>query len=80
MSDYGTIYLIDTDYNAERDVTEVSFGYLEKEEKLKGRIRTLRVIVNVPGHRDDRKGAVEEGLKVAREFISRAVQAPYEAE
>jgi hypothetical protein len=80
MSDYGTIYLIDTEYNAERDATEVSFGYLEKEEQLKGRIRTLRIIVNVQGHRDDRKGAIDEGLRFAREFVSRAAQAPYESE
>lgn len=80
MSDYGTIYLIDTHYNAERDATEFSFGYLEREEQLKGRIRTIRVIVNVPGHRDDSKGAVDEGLRIAREFVSRAAQAPYDAE
>ena len=32
MSDYGVIYLIDTQYNAERDATEVTLGYLEKED------------------------------------------------
>lgn len=80
MSDYGTIYSIDTQYNAERDATEIAFGYIEKEEQVKGRIRTLRIIVNVPGHRDDKKGAIDEGLKVAKEFVSRAAQAPFEAD
>ena len=34
MSDYGSLYLIDTTYNFERDATEVIFGYMEKEEQL----------------------------------------------
>ena len=78
MSDYGNIYLIDTLYNADRDATEVTFGYIEKDEDVKGRIMSLRVIVNVPGHRDDAKGAVETALAKARAFTSRAVEAPYE--
>jgi hypothetical protein len=80
MSDYCTLYLIDTNYNAERDATEVAFGYIEKEESVRGRIMSMRVIVNVPGHRDDRKGAVEEALVKAREFIARAAASPYEAD
>lgn len=78
MSDYGTFYLIDTNYNADRDATEVTFGYIEKDEDVKGRIMTLRVIVNVPGHRDDAGGAVEAGLGKARALISRAAQAAFE--
>ena len=78
MSDYGNLYLIDTNYNADRDATEVAFGYIEKDEDVRGRIMSLRVIVNVPGHRDDVKGAVEAGLSRARALVSRAVQAPYE--
>jgi hypothetical protein len=78
MSDYGTIYLIDTNYNADRDATEVTFGYLEKEEDVRGRIMSLRVIVNVPGHRDDVNGAVETCLARARAFIERAARAAYE--
>ncbi len=80
MSDYGVIYLIDTQYNAERDATEVTLGYLEKEEAVKGRIMSLRVILNVPGHKGDSKAAAEEGIARAREFISRASSAPFEAE
>lgn len=78
MSDYGNIYLIDTVYNAERDATEVTFGYIEKEEDVRGRIMSLRVIVNVPGHKDDAKGAAEAALDKARAFTARAVEAPYE--
>jgi hypothetical protein len=80
MSDYSTLYLIDTSYNAERDATEVAFGYIEKEEDVKGRIMSMRVIVNVPGHKDDKKGAVEEALIKARGFIARAGAASYEAD
>jgi hypothetical protein len=29
MSDYGSLYLIGTSYNSERDATEVIFGYAE---------------------------------------------------
>jgi hypothetical protein len=78
MSDYGIIYLIDTSYNADRDAREVTFGYIEKEDEVKGRIMSLRVIVNVPGHRDDVKGAVEAGLAKARALALRAAGAPYE--
>ncbi len=80
MSDYCNLYLIDTNYNADRDATEVTFGYIEKEEDLKGRIMSLRVIVNVPGHKNDVKGAAEEGLTKARDLITRAAAAPFEAE
>lgn len=80
MSDYCNLYPIDTLYNAERDATEVTFGYIEKEESVKGRIMSLRVIVNVPGHKNDTKGAMEEGLIKARELIARAAAAPFEAD
>ena len=80
MSDYGNIYLIDTVYNADRDATEVTFGYIEKEEDVRGRIMSLRVIVNVPGYKNDAKGAAEAALAKARAFASRAVGAPYEPE
>lgn len=78
MSDYGTIYIIDTSYNADRDAREVTFGYIEKEEDVKGRIMSLRIIVNVPGHKDDVKGALDAGLAKARALASRAAGAPYE--
>lgn len=78
MSDYGNIYLIDTVYNPDRDATEVTLGYIEKEEDVRGRIMSLRVIVNVPGHRDDEKGATEAALAKARAFVKRAIEAPYE--
>jgi len=80
MSDYGVLYLIDTSYNGERNATEVTFGYIEKEEDIKGRIRTVRVIVNVPGHKDDKDGAVEEGLEKARELLNRSASAAYESD
>ncbi|MEQ9618821.1 MAG: hypothetical protein RIG61_06575 [Deltaproteobacteria bacterium] len=78
MSDYGVLYLIDTTYNGERDATEATLGYIEKEEKIKGRIRSIRVIVSVSGHKDDRRGASKEALSVVRDMLKRASTAGYE--
>ena len=78
MSDYGSIYLIDTTYNPDRDATEVVFGYLEKEIELAGRIIKVRVIVNVPGGKEDNARVIEEGLKKAKSVLKSASQAPYE--
>lgn len=78
MSDYRTLYLIDLSYNVERDATEVSFGYIEKEEDIKGRIRMVKVTVNVSGHKGDEAGAVDEGLKKARKIMTNAASAPFE--
>ena len=58
MSDYGSIYLIETTYNSERDATEVIFGYMEKEKSLAGRSMSVRLIVNVPGCKDNEKKAI----------------------
>lgn len=80
MSDYDVLYLIDTSYNGERDATEVTLGYIEKEEDIKGRIKTVRVIVNVLGHRNDKDGAVKEGLEKARELLKRSASATYESD
>ena len=74
------MYMIDTLYNADRDATEVSFGYIEKEEQVKGRIMSLRVIVNVPGHKNDKKARSTRGSVKARELITRAAEAPFEAD
>lgn len=78
MSDYGVLYLIDTSYNGERDATEVTFGYIEKEEEIKGRIMSIRVIVNVKGHKDDKSGASKEALSIVRDILKRASTAGYE--
>jgi hypothetical protein len=80
MSDYGSLYLIDTTYNFERDATEVIFGYMEKEEQLVGRVMSVRVIVNVPGCADNESKAVKEGLKKARKLLESSAKATYEEE
>ena len=49
MSDYGSLYLIETSYNFDRDATEVIFGYLKQDRTIVGRISSIRVIVNIPG-------------------------------
>jgi len=80
MSDYGSLYLIDTTYNFERDATEVIFGYMEKEKQLVGRVMSVRVIVNVPGCADNESKAVIEGLKKARKLLESSAKATYEEE
>ena len=62
MSDYGSLYLIETNYNSERDATEVIFGYMEKEKKIAGRIMSIR----------------EKGLIQARGLLERSSKAIYE--
>ncbi len=78
MSDYGSLYLIETSYNSERDATEVIFGYMEREKTIVGRILSVRVIVNISGCRDKKSKAVEKGLKKARRVLESASQAPFD--
>ena len=80
MSDYGSLYLIETNYNSERDATEVIFGYMEKEKKLVGRVMSVRAIVNIPGCGDNEKKAIKEGLVQARNLLESSSKAPYEEE
>ena len=80
MSDYGSLYLIDTSYNSERDATEVIFGYaeMEKEKQIKGRMMSVRIAVNIPGCGDNKSKAVERGLKKAWRILASASQAPFD--
>lgn len=78
MSDYGSLYLIETSYNPDRDATEVIFGYMEKEKSIKGRVMSIRVIVNVEGCRDMESQAVSKGLKKARQLLARSAKADYD--
>jgi len=78
MSDYGSFYLIETTYNAERDATEVVFGYLEREKEIEGRIMKVRVIVNVAGGKQDSAEVMEEAIKKAKSVLKSASKAPYE--
>ena len=78
MSDYGSLYLIESSYNFERDATEIIFGYMEKEKKIIGRVMSIRVIVNIPGCRDNEKKAIEKGLIKARKLLESSSQAPYD--
>lgn len=78
MSDYNTLYLIDSTYNSERDATEVIFGYLEKEKEIVGRNMKVRVIVSVPGGKDNLASVIKEGLKKAKHVLISASKASYE--
>ena len=80
MSGYGSLYLIDTSYHSERDATELIFGYaeMEKEKTIKGRMRSVRVTVNIPGCGDNESKAVERGLKKAWRILASASKAPFD--
>ena len=78
MSDYGSLYLVETNYNSERDATEVIFGYMEQEETIPGRSKSVRVIVNISGCGDNEKHAIRQGLAHARELLESSAKAPYE--
>ena len=77
MSDYGSLYLIESSYNADRDATELVFGYIAKEKDVEGRYKKARVIVNVNGGREGEETVLEEGLKKARAVLKAAAKAPY---
>ena len=78
MSDYGSLYLIETNYNSERDATEVVFGYLEQDKTIVGRISSVRVIVNIPGCGENKSEAVERGLQQARELLTKSANSEFD--
>jgi hypothetical protein len=80
MSEFGSTYIIDTEYNSGRGAYEVTLGYMEKDEDVKGRFKSIRVIVNVPNLKDDEKTVIDIALKKARELLERASKAPVELE
>jgi hypothetical protein len=78
MSDYGSLYLIETNYNSERDATEVIFGYLEQDKEIVGRISSVRVIVNIPGCGENESEAIERGLEEAREILRKSANSEFD--
>lgn len=80
MSEFGSLYIIDTEYNSGRDAYEVTLGYMEKDEDVKGRFKSIRVIVNIPDRKDDEKTVIDIALNKARELLERASKASVELE
>ena len=78
MSDYGSLYLIESTYNPERGATELVFGYIAKEKDVEGRNMKIRAIVNVKGGGEGVESVLEEGLKKARAVLKSASKASYE--
>ena len=78
MSEFGSLYIIDTEYNAGRDAYEVTIGYMEKDEDVKGRFKSIRVIVNISNHRDDEKTVIDIALNKARRLLEAASKASVE--
>ena len=80
MSEFGSLYIIDTDYNSGRNAYEVTLGYMEKDEDVKGRFKSIRVIVNIQNLKNDEKTVIDIALKKARELLERASKASVELE
>ncbi len=80
MSDYGSLYEIDSTYNAERDAYEVSIGYLEKDKDVPGRIMSVRVIVNVANKKDSKKKVLTTALRKAKKILASASKAEFDDE
>lgn len=80
MSEFGSLYIIDTEYNSGRDAYAVTLGYMEKEEDVKGRFKSIKVIVNIQNHKHDEKIVIDIALKKARELLERASKASVEME
>jgi hypothetical protein len=80
MSEFGSLYIIDTEYNSGRDAYEVTLGYMEKDEDVKGRFKSIRVIVNIPNRKDDEKTVVDIAVQKARDLLERASKASLESE
>lgn len=80
MSEFGSLYIIDTEYNSSRDAYEVTLGYMEKDEDVKGRFKSIKVIVNILNHKDDEKTVIDIALKQARELLETASKASVELE
>lgn len=76
MSDYGSLYIIDTSYHTERQVYEVSIGYMARDEEVNGRFTTINILVNVPNHKSDISKIKELALNKARKVLGLASQAP----
>ena len=80
MSEYGSLYLIENNYNSTRDAFEVTLGYTVKDEEVKGRFQSVKVTVNIPNHKDDEETVVDLALKKARGLLETAYQAKFEKE
>lgn len=80
MSEYGSLYIIDTDYNASRDAYEVTIGYMERDEEVHGRFKSIKVTVNVSNHKGEENTVIDIALKKARELLDSASKASLEKE
>jgi hypothetical protein len=76
MSDYGSLYIIDTSYHTERQVYEVNIGYMAKDEEVSGRFTTINIRVNIPNHKSDKDKIKELAFNKARKVLGLASQAP----
>lgn len=80
MSEYGSLYVIDNTYNFTRDAFEVTIGYTEKDEEVKGRLQSVKVTVNIPNRKDDQETVIDLALKKARGLLETVTKAKFESE
>lgn len=79
MSEFGSLYIIDTEYNSSRDAYEVTIGYMERDDDVRGRFKSIRVIVNIANRKDDEKTVIDIAIKKARELLEAASKASLES-
>jgi len=80
MSEYGSLYIIGTDYNASRDAYEVTIGYMERDEDVHGRFKSIKVAVSVSDHKGEESTVLDIALKKARNLLKSASKASVELE
>lgn len=80
MSEYGSLYVIDNTYNFTRDAFEVTIGYTEKDEEVKGRLQSVKITVNIPNRKDDQETVIDLALKKARGLLEIVTKAKFESE
>ncbi len=80
MSDYGSLYIIDTFFHTERQVYEVNIGYMVKDEEVNGRFITINILVNLPNHKSDKNKIKELAFNKARKILELASQADADEE
>ncbi|NIP37601.1 MAG: hypothetical protein GWO07_00885 [Candidatus Dadabacteria bacterium] len=72
------LYFLDTVYNSTRDAWEIGIAYMVKDEEVKGRYKSIKVTVNVPGFRKEEQKARDIAVDKARLFLKEAADAPLE--
>jgi len=72
------LYFLDNIYNSSRDAWEINISYMVHDEEVKGRYKSVKVTVNIPGHKKEESIAKELAVEKARLLLKTAAEAPIE--